>query len=251
MPLLTDHGKERIHERVGGTSGKEIKKVAGHAYRQGIKQSETKGRLQSWMHRKFKFHQKGNEMRLYHGFLYVFQNATLITAYELPHHIQDIIEENTEKEAYERYCIAFDQKEKKRERKIQERYLRRKEEFENLVLLNDLRDFAKEKAYPCEIVGVRSESGLLMIDYIPDDRVPPDLTELSSYARDVTRFTRIRLVFVKDASRKPVWKNQKRSGEDNEKVVYSTDGDLAADKSDRRLTATIDLSHIIINETDT
>ena len=86
---ITKHAHKRSKERLGiGKANKKIIKQAQMALERGIKHGETKGNLKKWIDMQFFKYQKGNNMRIYAGYLYVFHDDILITVYPVPGNLQ-------------------------------------------------------------------------------------------------------------------------------------------------------------------
>ena len=86
---MTDHGLLRIKERAGiGKSQKKAARLIENAFRRGYKIEETKGLLRIFLNEKYFTYEAGNNLRLYGGKLYVFEDDRLITVYAIPGSIQ-------------------------------------------------------------------------------------------------------------------------------------------------------------------
>ena len=86
---LTKHGRKRVEERSGvGKSEKKTDRMTKLALERGYKHSETKGSLRKYLDGKFLSHKSANNMRVYSGQLWIFNNDRLITVIPLPSKFQ-------------------------------------------------------------------------------------------------------------------------------------------------------------------
>lgn len=76
--MVTKHAKRRLKQRAGVNKG-EVNKAASRALAEGIKHSEAKGQLRSWMDEQYLKFQTANNCRYYAHKLYLFHGTTLIT----------------------------------------------------------------------------------------------------------------------------------------------------------------------------
>ena len=113
MPSLTKHGKKRITERIGVSSG-DAKRNAIKAYRHGILHSETSGTLHAWMDGRYLRHKTGSNMRIYRGFLYIFHDGVLITVFSIPQELQDSLSSYVDPCAYQKYMDYISKREAER-----------------------------------------------------------------------------------------------------------------------------------------
>ncbi len=95
---MTNHGLIRVKERAGvGKSTRKAQRLIENAFERGYKREETKGELRKYLDEKYLAYEYGNNMRLYGGQLYVFEDDRLITMYALPGSIQKDIKVLTSK----------------------------------------------------------------------------------------------------------------------------------------------------------
>lgn len=91
---ITRHAEQRIRERMG-LNKKSIERMAQKAYDNGIKHSETKGRLRKYITKVYFQNENANNIRLYGNMLYIFSNERLITVFYLPRdltkNLQDMV----------------------------------------------------------------------------------------------------------------------------------------------------------------
>lgn len=87
---VTNHGEQRIVERVGGKR-KSAGKIAEKAFQYGLKHSETSGRLHKYITKLHFLHPDNNtNIRIYHRRVYIFGEDVLITVFQLPHNLCEI-----------------------------------------------------------------------------------------------------------------------------------------------------------------
>lgn len=81
---ITKHAKERSKER-NGWNIKATERMSKKVLEQGIRHSQTKGRLNRWMSSLYNKHRReGADIRLYGDKAYIFANETLITVLQIP-----------------------------------------------------------------------------------------------------------------------------------------------------------------------
>ena len=89
---MTYHGEARMKERAGiGKSAKKIERMAKNALERGCAHKNTKGALRRYLDDKFNVYGQGNNMRVYAGQLFIFEEERLITVYPLPSKFQNNI----------------------------------------------------------------------------------------------------------------------------------------------------------------
>lgn len=81
---LTNHGTERMDERVG-LSPDAAERLAARALVDGIRHGELKGRAGRYLDGLFFSHRNANNMRVYGEHVYLFRDETLVTVLHLPH----------------------------------------------------------------------------------------------------------------------------------------------------------------------
>ncbi len=87
--IMTNHGLVRIKERAGvGKSYRKTVRLMENAYERGYRREDTKGLLRKFLDEKYLGYESGNNMRIYGGQLYIFEEDRLITVYALPGSIQ-------------------------------------------------------------------------------------------------------------------------------------------------------------------
>lgn len=80
---VTRHGRSRTKDRTGLSKGL-AEKNAERAFRYGLKHGETKGRLFKYVTSLYFKNRTANNIRVFHGKVYIFSNDVLITVLNLP-----------------------------------------------------------------------------------------------------------------------------------------------------------------------
>ena len=83
MAYITDHATKRAKERLG-LPKRASARNADQAYQYGIRQHETTGGLHRYIEALYWKHRTANNIRIYHGNVYIFCNKTLITIFPVP-----------------------------------------------------------------------------------------------------------------------------------------------------------------------
>lgn len=206
MAVITKHGKRRMAERIGASAENAAQKNADRAFKKGIRHNETLGALHHWINGKYLNYRSAGDMRIYREYLYVFNHGILITVLNLPDEIKDSMEEYVLPEAFQRYRADLNERNGAKRVKNERKYMEKKERFHNLVMLNDVRQFAQGQ-YDVEFTGVHTLDGLLSICYIPNTRNIPTMQPVADYMRSCTKYPRVRLVHVKDLSGNRIYGN--------------------------------------------
>ena len=82
--MMTAHARERLKQRAFADK-QQAKRLAKLAFRHGVPPAMTGEPLQSWLLDVQRGRGKNTtKVKLYNGFVYVFRNKKLVTAYELP-----------------------------------------------------------------------------------------------------------------------------------------------------------------------
>jgi len=87
--VVGKHSTQRTKDRVG-ISKKLADKNAQRAFECGITHSETRGSLKRYIDGLYLSHQQGNNIRIYHRYVYIFQRNRLITILPLPRKYYDL-----------------------------------------------------------------------------------------------------------------------------------------------------------------
>lgn len=197
MAAITNHAKKRLAERVGASSDSAALKNANRALKRGIRHDDTIGDLNQWILERKSANRNVGDYRVFRGYLYIFSNGVLITVYSLPDEIKDSISENMLPSAYGRYMDDINGRKYTKQLKNDRKYKEKRERFNNLVLLNDVRQFADD-SYDVRFTGVNVKDGLLSICYIPYSRKIPCMQPVADYMQRCTNYPRVRLVHVRD-----------------------------------------------------
>lgn len=88
-PYVTNHAKQRIHERMG-VNRRGSERIAGIALEKGLKASETKGRLKKYTDAVCLSHCVGNNLRIYAEKVFIFHDNALITVLSLPNELKKL-----------------------------------------------------------------------------------------------------------------------------------------------------------------
>lgn len=86
---ITDHGYDRIDERVG-LSGEASEKMAARAMELGISFDEATGQLKGYLTKLYLRHGKANNSRVYGEHVYLFCGDVLITVMHLPNNLKKV-----------------------------------------------------------------------------------------------------------------------------------------------------------------
>lgn len=81
--IVTDHGEQRIKDRLG-LSKKIADKISQKALERGVSHSETKGSFKKYVDALYLKHRKANNIKIYHRKVYLFKDEVLITVLNLP-----------------------------------------------------------------------------------------------------------------------------------------------------------------------
>ena len=86
---MTNHGESRMKERGGvGKSARKMERMATNALERGYAHKETKGALRRYLDGRYLHYGTGNNMKVYAGQLFVFEDERLITVFPLPSKFQ-------------------------------------------------------------------------------------------------------------------------------------------------------------------
>ncbi len=80
---ISKHAEKRLKERCG-MGKKTSRRMARKVFKEGIRHSQTKGRLNKWVTRLYFKNQKANNIRLYGDKAYIFCGETLVTVIQIP-----------------------------------------------------------------------------------------------------------------------------------------------------------------------
>ena len=86
---VTLHGRRRIGQRVGaGKSRHKTNRKAVLAFENGYKRSDLQGALKYFVDGLYTSHHNGNNIRVYSGHVWIFENDYLITVIRIPGTLQ-------------------------------------------------------------------------------------------------------------------------------------------------------------------
>ena len=77
------HAAERLKERCG-LNKKACERMAQKAFDEGVRHSQTKGRLNKWVTGLYFRNENANNIRLYGDKAYIFCGETLVTVIQIP-----------------------------------------------------------------------------------------------------------------------------------------------------------------------
>lgn len=89
---ITRHAEQRMRERLG-LNKKSIERIAQRAFDEGIRHSETKGRLNKWITSVYFKNESANNIRLYGNTLFIFDGNKLVTVYYIPRNLSKNLED--------------------------------------------------------------------------------------------------------------------------------------------------------------
>lgn len=88
--IITSHAYERAKERLGWDAGA-LEKMAKRSFSDGIKHSDTKGKLNRWLTKLWFNYKTCNNVRIYGQNIFFFRNNILITLYQVPNEFKKYI----------------------------------------------------------------------------------------------------------------------------------------------------------------
>lgn len=80
---ISKHAEERLKGRCG-LNKKVCKRIAQKAFDEGIKHSQTKGRLNKWITSLYFKNQRADSIRIYGDKAYIFCSVVLVTVIQVP-----------------------------------------------------------------------------------------------------------------------------------------------------------------------
>ena len=96
MVAITTHAQRRLKERAGMNKNT-AKKVAERAYCTGISFDNASSDIRKYISRVYMSHDKiANNIRIYGNIVYIFDNRTLITVFQMPQELVKQIEDYAE-----------------------------------------------------------------------------------------------------------------------------------------------------------
>lgn len=85
---LSRHGKKRLRGRMG-LSGSAPERIAQRAFESGVPVAGLTGRLRRYLDGQMIRHRSGNNTRVLGEAVFVFQDDTLVTVYQLPRDLRE------------------------------------------------------------------------------------------------------------------------------------------------------------------
>ncbi|SEQ35612.1 hypothetical protein SAMN02910369_01640 [Lachnospiraceae bacterium NE2001] len=191
--MVTKHAKRRLKQRSGVSKG-EVNKVVNRALAEGIKHSEAKGQLRSWMDEEYLKYQTANNCRYYAHKLYIFRGTTLITILDAADGLDEKLRECTDND---KIYITY----------RKNRYSHKKDPAkEKAKLVTELNTYIpqtiEQKFKELEFEGEFGDAEILddlsiILRYVPNSPVDEKkVNKLNEYVRDMFGLAlRVRLVY--------------------------------------------------------
>lgn len=83
MVTVSKHAVRRLKERCG-LNKRSVQRMADKAFVDGIRHSDTRGRLNKWVTSLYFYNKTANNIRLYGDKAYLFAESTLVTVIQIP-----------------------------------------------------------------------------------------------------------------------------------------------------------------------
>lgn len=83
MVAVTKHGAQRVRERLG-LPKKTVERLAARALEEGAPHNAFAGGIKRYLDKVFLDHHNATNMRVLNGYLFLFNDQTLITCWALP-----------------------------------------------------------------------------------------------------------------------------------------------------------------------
>ena len=83
MVTVSKHAKKRLKERCG-LNKRSIQRMADKAFIDGVRHSDTRGRLNKWITSLYFYNKTADNIRLYGDKVYIFTGNTLVTVIQIP-----------------------------------------------------------------------------------------------------------------------------------------------------------------------
>ena len=83
MVTVSEHAKKRLRERCG-LKKRSVQRMAEKAFTNGIRHSDTRGRLNKWVTSLYFYNKTADNIRLYGDKAYIFADSTLVTVIQIP-----------------------------------------------------------------------------------------------------------------------------------------------------------------------
>lgn len=85
--VITRHAEKRLAER-SGLNKSAMQRMCNRAFYNGIKHSDTKGRLNKWVTSLYFRNPKANNLRLYGDKVFIFSDKILVTVMQIPNNLK-------------------------------------------------------------------------------------------------------------------------------------------------------------------
>ena len=96
MATVTRHGRKRSRERLGIPS-RATERNAERALEKGLRHGETDGRLHRYLDKLYLQTGNGNNLRVWAGYVYIFDGQALITVFPVPQELRKAAEQQQKK----------------------------------------------------------------------------------------------------------------------------------------------------------
>lgn len=83
MVIVSKHAKKRLKERCG-LNKRSIQRIADKAFTDGVRHSDTRGRLNKWITSLYFYNKTADNIRLYGDKVYIFAGNILVTVIQIP-----------------------------------------------------------------------------------------------------------------------------------------------------------------------
>lgn len=83
MVTVSKHAVRRLKERCG-LNKRSVQRMADKAFTDGIRHSDTRGRLNKWVTSLYFYNRTADNIRLYGDKAYIFAGSTLVTVIQIP-----------------------------------------------------------------------------------------------------------------------------------------------------------------------
>jgi hypothetical protein len=88
--IITDHAYDRAKERFS-LSRKALLRISVRAFNEGVKHSDTTGRLNKYISGVWNEYKTADNIRIYGEILFLFVSNRLITVYQIPNNLKGLI----------------------------------------------------------------------------------------------------------------------------------------------------------------
>lgn len=85
--VITRHAEKRLAER-SGLNRSAMQRMCNRAFYNGVKHSDTRGRLNKWVTSLYFRNTKANNLRLYGDKVFIFSGNTLVTVMQIPNNLK-------------------------------------------------------------------------------------------------------------------------------------------------------------------